>query len=178
VAQDAPVFAATVEENIAYGLPTYTPDQLRAAASAAHALDFIAAFDQGFDTPVGERGVRLSGGQRQRLALARALLRQPALLLLDEATSSLDAASEAAVQAALDAACARGGKTVLMVAHRLSTVRDADLIALCAGGRVAERGTHDQLLATGGAYAALVARQVEGGRRLATVEALLEAREQ
>jgi len=165
VAQDAPVFAASVEENIAYGLGgAYTPEALREAATSANALDFIVGLDAGFATPVGERGVRLSGGQRQRVALARALLRRPQLLLLDEATSALDAASEAAVQAALDAALAARRHTVLLVAHRLSTVRDAALIAVCSAGRVAEQGTHEALLAApGGIYARLVARQLAGG---------------
>ncbi len=162
VAQDTQLFANSILDNIAYGCPfAPSPEQLRAAASAAHAHDFIEAFPDGYDTRVGERGVRLSGGQKQRIAIARALLRDPRLLVLDEATSALDAESEALVQKALDALLAAGGRTVVLVAHRLSTVAGADQIAVLDGGAVAERGTHAELAARqGGVYARLVARQL------------------
>ena len=161
VAQDTQLFGFSISDNIAYGCPfTPTPQQLHAAAVAAHADEFIKTFPDGYDTRVGERGVRLSGGQKQRIAIARALLRDPRLLVLDEATSALDAESEALVQAALDALLAAGGRTVVLVAHRLSTVAGADQIAVLDGGAVAERGTHAELVAAGGVYSRLVARQL------------------
>ena len=162
VAQDTQLFANSILENITYGCPTPpSPEQLRAATVAAHAHDFISAFPDGYDTRVGERGMRLSGGQKQRIAIARALLRDPRLLVLDEATSALDAESEALVQAALDTLLAAGGRTVVLVAHRLSTVAGADQIAVLDGGAVAERGTHMELATRqGGLYARLVARQM------------------
>jgi ABC-type sulfate/molybdate transport systems ATPase subunit len=131
-----------------------------AAARLAHAHDFISSLPDGYDTECGDRGVRLSGGQRQRIALARALVRRPSLLLLDEATSALDAEAEAAVQDAIDGLAAR--QTLVIVAHRLSTVRGAGTIVVVAGGRVAEAGPHDALMARDGAYAALVRRQLAG----------------
>jgi ATP-binding cassette subfamily B protein len=187
VAQDTQLFAHSIRENIAYGCPWPAAEaDVREAARAAHAHDFIADFPEGYDTRVGERGVRLSGGQKQRIAIARALLRRPRLLLLDEATSALDAESEAAVQSALDALIAAGGRTVVLVAHRLSTVVNADQIAVLDGGAVAECGTHAALAARpGGVYARLVARQLtkqanlleQGGDAAAadSVDALLGA---
>eukprot|EP00878_Enallax_costatus_P046764 GHUV01057046.1.p2 GENE.GHUV01057046.1~~GHUV01057046.1.p2 ORF type:complete len:168 (+),score=56.15 GHUV01057046.1:1210-1713(+) len=136
--------------------------EIEAAAVAAHAHDFITALPQGYDSKVGEQGVMLSGGQRQRLAIARALLVQPRLLLLDEATSALDAESEHLVQQALQEAARN--RSVLVIAHRLSTVTGSDVVAVVQQGRVVESGTHSSLLAAGGAYSQLVQRQVFGGQ--------------
>lgn len=161
VAQDVQLFGVTLRENIRYGRLDATDAEVEAAARAAHADAFIEAFPEGYDTPVGERGVKLSGGQRQRIAIARALLKDPPILLLDEATSALDAASEAHVQAAL--AELMVGRTSFVIAHRLATVRDADRIVVLDGGRVVETGTHAELVAAGGLYADLAARQFAAG---------------
>jgi subfamily B ATP-binding cassette protein MsbA len=157
VSQDALLFDDTIAANIRMGRSGATDAEIEAAAAAA-AGGFIADLPQGFETRVGPGGQRLSGGQRQRVALARALLRNPRILLLDEATSALDAESEAAVQAAL--ARLRKGRTTIVVAHRLSTVRDADLVVVLAEGRAVERGTHASLLAEGSLYARLVGSQM------------------
>jgi ATP-binding cassette, subfamily B, bacterial MsbA len=157
VGQDALLFDDTIAANIRMGRPGATDAEIRAAAEAA-AGGFIAELPEGFATRVGPGGQRLSGGQRQRVALARALLRDPRILLLDEATSALDAESEAAVQAAL--ARLRKGRTTIVVAHRLSTVRDADLIVVLADGRAVEQGTHASLLAGSGLYARLLGSQM------------------
>jgi ATP-binding cassette subfamily B protein len=153
VAQDVFVFAGTIADNLAYGRPGASRKDLRDAAEAAAALDFIEALPDGLDSWVGERGVTLSGGQRQRLALARALLRNPAVLVLDEATSAVDNETEAAIQASLRRATAHC--TAIVVAHRLSTVRNADRVWVMDAGRIVESGSHDELVALEGAYAAL-----------------------
>jgi len=161
VAQETQLFNMTIEENIAYGVDHYTQDQLYDAAKLANCHDFIVTFDEGYQTRVGEHGTRLSGGQKQRIALARVFLRRPKLLFLDEATSSLDAESEALVQEAIDKLIRIGNCTVVLVAHRLSTVINADKIAVVDSGTIAEEGTHQQLLEKGGIYAKLVKRQVQ-----------------
>jgi subfamily B ATP-binding cassette protein MsbA len=157
VGQDALLFDDTIAANIALGRPGATEAEIAAAASAAAAAKFIAEMPEGFATRVGVNGQRLSGGQRQRVALARAILRNPRILLLDEATSALDTESEAAVQLAL--AKLRQGRTTIVVAHRLSTVRDADCIVVMQDGQAIESGTHAELLAADGAFARLVRAQ-------------------
>jgi ATP-binding cassette subfamily B protein/subfamily B ATP-binding cassette protein MsbA len=151
VPQEPVLFSTTVAENIAYGRPQATRAEIEEAARQAEAHEFIAAMPQGYDTPVGERGVLLSGGQRQRLALARAFLKNAPILILDEPTAALDAETEAAVLRALGRL--RQGRTVLVVAHRLSTVREATTLLVMHDGRIVERGTHAELIARGGHYA-------------------------
>jgi len=161
VPQDPALFAGTLRENIAYGRLDASPAEIEAAARTANAWEFIERLPAGLDTVVGERGTRLSGGQRQRIAIARAVLRNPRVLLLDEATSALDAQSEALVQEALQRLVA--DRTTLVIAHRLSTVRDADAIVVLRDGRVEEVGRHADLLRAGGHYAELHAAQVGAG---------------
>jgi len=157
VSQEVTLFDDTVRANIAYGKPGASEDEIKAAAENAAALDFIQELPQGFDTMVGERGVKLSGGQRQRLAIARAILKNAPILLLDEATSSLDTESERKVQSALDNLMR--GRTTLVIAHRLSTIIDADLIYVIQDGRIIESGAHDALISKAGAYEKLYAMQ-------------------
>lgn len=157
VPQEAVIFSGTALDNIRYGKPDATYEEVVAAAQAAFAHEFIQELPQGYDTFLGERGVRLSGGQRQRMAIARAILKNPPLLLLDEATSALDAHSEQMVQAALNQAMQN--RTTLVIAHRLATVQKADVIWVMERGALVEQGTHAQLLAQGGLYASLAALQ-------------------
>jgi ATP-binding cassette subfamily B protein len=158
VSQETYLFHASIAENLRYAKPGATDDELEAAARAANIHDTIVSFPEGYATTVGERGNRLSGGEKQRIAIARVLLKDPRVLILDEATSALDSISERVVQQALDAAAA--GRTTIAIAHRLSTIVDADVIFVVDGGRIVERGTHDELLAAGGVYANLYSEQV------------------
>jgi ATP-binding cassette subfamily B protein len=159
VPQEPVLFSASALDNIRYGRPEASDAEVRAAAEAAQAASFIEALPRGYDTFLGEKGVRLSGGQRQRVAIARAILRDPAILLLDEATSSLDAENELAVQSALDRLTKQ--RTTLIVAHRLATVLKADRIAVMENGRVVDMGTHRELAARGGLYARLAELQFD-----------------
>ena len=157
VTQEPFLFDDTIAANIGYGRDGASPGEIEAAARAAAAHDFIAALPQGYETRAGEAGVRLSGGQRQRIAIARAFLKDAPILLLDEATSALDTESEALVQAALERLMQ--GRATLMIAHRLSTVRNADRIYVLEAGRVVEEGTHDALVGRGGLYSRLARQQ-------------------
>lgn len=161
VTQEPFLFAGSIRDNIRYGRPDASDAEIEAAAVAAHVKEFVDAIPDGYDTSVGEAGVRLSGGQRQRVTIARAILRNPAVLVFDEATSALDAKSERIVQEAIDALL--GGRTVFVIAHRLSTIRNADKIVVLEGGRIAEVGSHDALMATSGRYRELVATQTSAG---------------
>jgi ATP-binding cassette subfamily B protein len=153
VSQDVFLFPGTVRENIAYGSFGATPEQVERAARLAEAHEFVTALPQGYDTIVGERGQKLSGGQRQRIAIARAILKDPPILVLDEATSAVDNETEAAIQRSLEHISR--GRTTIAIAHRLSTVRNAHRIYVMDRGRIVEHGTHGNLLAAGGMYAAL-----------------------
>jgi len=162
VPQEIFLFDRTIAENIAYGSPDASRREIEEAAASANALDFVQALPDGFDTMIGERGVRLSGGQRQRLAIAREFLRNPEVLILDEATSSLDSETEILIQQALNQLLA--GRTSIVIAHRLSTIISADMIVAMDSGRVIEQGTHHELLARDGLYARLYNSQF--GRHL------------
>ena len=157
VTQETYLFHATIAENLRYARPDATDEELVAACKAANIHDTIESFEHGYDTAVGERGYRLSGGEKQRIAIARVLLKDPPILLLDEATSALDTVSERVVQEALDNASR--GRTTLVVAHRLSTVVDADVIHVVEAGRIVESGSHADLMAASGLYAELAAGQ-------------------
>jgi ABC-type multidrug transport system fused ATPase/permease subunit len=160
VLQDPILFSTSVADNIDFARDGVSQAQIEAAARAAQAHDFIAALPEGYDTPLGERGVSLSGGQRQRIAIARALLREPKLLILDEATSALDAVTERAIKQVVDGL--KGTRTVVVIAHRLSTIKDVDEIVVLERGRIAEHGGYDELLAKGGLFSRLVAEQTRG----------------
>jgi ATP-binding cassette, subfamily B, bacterial MsbA len=153
VSQETLLFSGTAKDNIRYGRPDASDLEVRAAAEAAHAHEFITALPEGYDTLLGERGCRLSGGQKQRIAIARAFLADPRILILDEATSALDSESEALIQDSL--AHLMKGRTCIVIAHRLSTILDSDRIAVMDHGRIVELGPHAQLLARGGLYARL-----------------------
>ena len=160
VPQDTVLFNDTVEYNIAYGRPGASRAEVEDAARSAHIHNFIASTPKGYDTMVGERGLKLSGGEKQRVAIARTLLKNPPILIFDEATSALDSANERAIQAEL--AATADGKTSLVIAHRLSTVVDAHEILVMEAGRIIERGKHAQLLAMNGRYAQMWAMQQSG----------------
>jgi ATP-binding cassette subfamily B protein len=160
VPQDTVLFNDSIRYNIRYGRPEASDAEVEAAAQAAHIDAFIKTLPDGYDSEVGERGLKLSGGEKQRVAIARALLKNPAILIFDEATSALDSRSERAIQAELDRIAV--GRTTLMIAHRLSTIMDADQILVMDAGRIIERGTHAELLAAKGRYAAMWALQQQG----------------
>ena len=157
VQQDVFLFVGTIKDNILYGRPDATDDEVIEAAKRANIHDYVMTLENGYDTEVGERGVKLSGGQKQRLSIARVFLKDPAILILDEATSALDNTTEVLIQQALDELCK--GRTTLVVAHRLSTIRNADEIAVVTEGSITERGTHEELMALGGTYKSLYALQ-------------------
>jgi len=158
VSQESVILNDTVHANIAYARPAAGRAEVEAAARAANAHEFIAALPAGYDTPLGERGTRLSGGQRQRVAIARALYQHPPVLILDEATSSLDTESERAIKENMD--CHLRGRTAFVIAHRLSTVRDADMILVVEKGKIVEQGTHDDLMQRQGLYYYLCSEQL------------------
>lgn len=162
VQQDIYLFGGTIRDNILYGRLDATEEEMIEAAKRANIHDYVMTLENGYDTEIGERGVRLSGGQKQRLSIARVFLKNPPILILDEATSALDNTTEILIQQALDELCR--GRTTLVVAHRLSTIKNADEIAVVANGRIVEQGTHEELLAAGGTYADLYALQFRGNQ--------------
>jgi ATP-binding cassette subfamily B protein len=157
VPQDTVLFNDTIEYNIRYGRPDATPEEVRKAAELAQIGTFIESLPKGYETPVGERGLKLSGGEKQRVAIARTLLKNPPILIFDEATSALDSKTEQAIQAELDQVAV--GRTTLTIAHRLSTVMNADEILVLDAGRIVERGAHRELLERGGLYSQMWALQ-------------------
>ena len=157
VNQEPFLFHASMRQNLQYARPDATDDEIEAAARAANIHNFIASLPEGYETIVGERGYRLSGGEKQRLAIARAILKDPAILILDEATSSVDSATERSIQEALEQLSR--GRTVIAIAHRLSTILSADIILVIDNGRLVDSGRHEELLARGGLYAQLYAQQ-------------------
>ena len=157
VQQDVFLFVGTIRDNIMYGRPDATEEEMIAAARRANIHDYVMTLENGYDTEIGERGVKLSGGQKQRISIARVFLKDPAILILDEATSALDNTTEVLIQQALDELCK--GRTTFVVAHRLSTIRNADEIAVVMNGRITERGTHEELISAGGTYKDLYALQ-------------------
>jgi ATP-binding cassette subfamily B protein len=160
VPQDTVLFNDSIYYNIAYGRPDATRDEVIEAARSAHIHDFVMGLPDGYDTTVGERGLKLSGGEKQRVAIARTILKNPPVLIFDEATSALDSRTEKAIQAELLSIAAN--RTTLIIAHRLSTIAEADCILVMDGGRIVERGTHRELLAQGGRYAEMWRLQQEG----------------
>ena len=172
VPQDTVLFNDTIHYNIQYGRPTASQDEVIAAAKAAHIHDFILSLPDGYNTMVGERGLKLSGGEKQRVAIARAILKNPRIMIFDEATSALDSRTEQAIQRELNAIAQ--GRTTLVIAHRLSTVMDADEILVLEQGRIIERGRHAELLASGGAYAQMWALQQQEAAREGEVSSMTE----
>ena len=157
VQQDIYLFNASIRDNILYGKLDAAEEEVEAAAKRANIHDYIMSLPQGYDTQIGERGVRLSGGQKQRLSIARVFLKNPPILILDEATSALDNTTEILIQQSLDELCR--GRTTIVVAHRLSTIKNADEIAVISQGKIAEQGSHDELMQRNGEYAKLYRMQ-------------------
>jgi ATP-binding cassette subfamily B protein len=164
VLQDTFLFARTIKENIAYGTPGVTDRQIIEAAKAANAHEFIMSLPDAYDNQVGERGVTLSGGEKQRISIARAILKDPAILILDEATSAVDSATEASIQEAMDRLVK--GRTTIAIAHRLSTLRNADKLIVIDKGEVIEEGSHEELMKLDGSYADLVRKQANFAREM------------
>ena len=162
VQQDVYLFNSSIKENILYGRLDATDEEVYEAAKRANIHDYVMTLENGYDTVIGERGVKLSGGQKQRLSIARVFLKNPSILILDEATSALDNTTEILIQQALDELCK--GRTTLVVAHRLSTIKNADEIAVVAEGKIKEKGTHEELLAKGGIYADLYKLQFKNNQ--------------